>query len=223
MKRLLFAWCVLLGLGWACPAIASPSVEEPEAREKPGVALWVEPLLVIPTTALNAFSYDTFFLLPLGLNVPLGPRQDLVVELTSFYRRVADCDGTCTSKVFSLAVGTSWRVGPGHSRGGFFIQPKLVAVLGIDETSGYYPGAGTDVDWVTTGEQLSVGLDVGYRVPSKHLVLEFVLGGSVGHRWNLQTRYSGFVAALLARQYRAQPGNWVWDINPNLIRIGGRF
>ena len=228
MRRFLSAgWCLFMGLGWAHSAEASPAVQEAEARETPTVGLWVAPPLLLPMAALDWSVRGHILMLPLGLSVPLGPRRDLVVELTPLYQgeyQSDPCEGDCHSQALSLAVGMSWSASPERSRGGAFVELKLIGVVENDSVDRYLWNSSEGYEkWSATGGQLSVGVDVGYRFPTQHLLLEFVLGGSVGRGWNVpRSSTSAFTSFLLAPE-RERADKWVWDVNPSLVRIGGRF
>jgi hypothetical protein len=77
--------------------------------------------------------------------------------------------------------------------------------------------------WTETGSQLSLGLDVGYRVKSEHLFLAFILGGSVGRGWNIPASSSSLFFSFLDWPQPRRESKWVFDLNLNLLRIGASF
>ena len=74
-----------------------------------------------------------------------------------------------------------------------------------------------------TSGQVSLGIDVGYRLPTQSLFLEFALGASVGYGWNVMDYVPSVYTSLWSRPSGGSSSRVVWDINPNLLRVGGRF
>jgi hypothetical protein len=208
MKRLLMvAACLMAGAVWAQPP--------PPTASGRSVTLWTEPLGPLLLGSFYAANRDTYLMVPLGANVPLSRELDLVLELTPIWIR-QDCEGPCKSQALALGVGTAWTPQPNTSGGGFFLQPKLVGVLARDT------GVDNEV-WTTTRGQLSVGLDLGYRLNFDRLFLAFVLGGSVGMGWNVQESTPSIFFSLMGWPERRSVNKAVWDLNVHLVRIGASF
>jgi hypothetical protein len=204
-KPLIVAACLLAGAAWAQSDVSERSV-----------TLWTEPLGSVLLGSLFAANNDTYLMVPVGANVPLSHRVELVLELTPIWTR-QDCEGPCSSRALALAVGTAWTPKPNASGGGFFLQPKLVGVLTRDT------GA-DDVDvWTTARGQLSLGLDLGYRANLGRLSMAFVLGGSVGMGWNVQESTPSIFFSLMSWPERRSVNKPVWDLNLHLLRIGASF
>jgi hypothetical protein len=179
------------------------------------VTLWTEPLGPLVLGAFYAANRNTFLMVPVGANIPLSRERDLVLELTPIWIR-QDCEGPCGSKALALAVGMAWTPQPNASGGGFFLQPKLVGVLTRDT-------GGEDVVFTTTRGQLSLGLDLGYRLNFDRLFLAFALGGSVGLGWDVQASTPSIFFSLLGWPERRSTDKAVWDLNVHLVRIGASF
>ena len=72
------------------------------------------------------------------------------------------------------------------------------------------------------GDSSRWGLDVGYRMPTDQLFLEVMLGFSEGRGWERPVFLWSVFTSL--DSFKTQRENkWVWDFNPNLLRVGGRF
>ncbi|XXF80197.1 hypothetical protein P2318_10715 [Myxococcaceae bacterium GXIMD 01537] len=215
-KTWILAACVFTGTAWAQPEVASPA---PNAvKREPSLSVWVQPLgaLAFGLAGPLVGSGNSYFMLPLGMNVPLSPTQELVFEATPFASSQS-CEGPCRTRALSLAVGSAWSLSPHSSRGSFFIQPKVIGLVARDV------GVSDAGLWTETGGQLSLGLDVGYRVKGEHLFLAFVLGGSVGRGWNVPASSQSVFFSFLDWPQRSRENKFVFDVNLNLLRIGASF
>jgi hypothetical protein len=179
------------------------------------VTLWTEPLGPLVLGSFFASIRDTYLMVPVGANIPMGPTQDLVIELTPIWTR-QNCEGPCRAQALALAVGTAWTPQPNASGGGFFLQPKLVGVLARQT------GVDDDVFTNTRG-QLSLGLDLGYRMNLGRFFLAFVLGGSVGMGWNVEASQPSIFFSIMGWPGRRSADKAVWDLNIHLVRIGASF
>ena len=215
-KTWILAACLLTGTAWArSEAVAlAPDAVNPE----PSVSVWIQPLgaLAFGLAGPLVGPGNSYFMLPLGMNVPLSPTQELVFEATPFASS-QDCEGPCQTRALALAVGSAWSLSPHSSRGSFFLQPKVIGLLARDVG---VSDAGT---WTETGGQLSLGLDVGYRVKGEHLFVAFVLGGSVGRGWNVPSSSQSVFSSFLDWPQRSRGNKFVFDLNLNLLRIGASF
>jgi hypothetical protein len=221
-KAWVLAECLFAGAASAQSAEPSLEAESPPTEQAPSFSLWVEPLSALTLTPVMASLGSTFVMVPLGMNLHLSPTQHLVLELTPIYSR-HDCEARCSTRALALAVGSSWLLLPSHSRGGLFVQPKLVGVLAHDRSGADFElpdGAGA---WSKTGTQLSLGLDVGYRLSFGRLFLEFILGGSVGWGWNIPSSSQSLFFSLLDWPQFRREDKVVWDLNLHLLRIGASF
>ncbi|QRN95551.1 hypothetical protein JRI60_41905 [Archangium violaceum] len=205
-KTCSLAVCLLTATAWAQPG-------------EPSVSVWVQPVgtLAFGLAGPLVGPGTSYLTLPVGMNVPLSPTQELVFEVTPFLSR-QDCEGPCSTRALALAVGSAWSLSPHSSRGSFFIQPKVMGLVSRDKGV-----SGGDSPWMETGSQLSLGLDVGYRVRSEHLFLAFVLGGSVGRGWNVPASSSSIFTSFLDWPQGRRESKWVYDLNLNLLRIGASF
>lgn len=215
-KTWILAACLFTGTAWAQPEATPPASDT--VKSGPSLSVWVQPLgalafgLAGPLLAPD----NSYFMLPLGMNVPLSPTQELVFEATPFVSR-QDCEGPCRTHALALAVGSAWSLSPHSSRGSFFLQPKLIGLVARDV------GSSDTGLWRETGGQLSLGLDVGYRVKGEHLFLAFILGGSVGRGWNVPTSSRSLFASFLDWPRASRKNKVVFDLNLNLLRIGASF
>lgn len=217
----LVAACLLAGTVSAQPAMDAGETP-PSANSASSLALWTQPLGPLALSAVYAAQDDLFMMVPVGAHVPLSATRDLVLELTPMWSR-QECEARCTSQALALAVGTSWTVLPNKSGGGLFFQPKLIGVLARDERAAGLPGPFDEGSWTRTGGQLSLGLDMGYRVTRNVLFLEFVLGASVGRGWNVSTSSQSLFFAMWDWPHRRRENKWVWDFNAHLVRLGLSF
>ena len=228
MKKWLVCCLCLLSSGvWAQEEEVLPDAEPFERAP----ALWIQPLpvLLLPVGLLDfdvleaPSTWLVLAELPLGLTVPVGPRQDLVFELTPFYQyRVYDVQ--VHSKALYASVGSAWSPSPDRHGQGWFIQPKLLGVVAAVKMDEVHLGVTVD----QRSAQLSLGLDVGYRVSSERLFLEFVLGLSAGYGWNVPTHYRSVIEFAVANDNyfefsKGYTNKVVWDYNLNVLRLGFRF
>ena len=216
MKKLwVLAACLFTGTAWAQSEAVSPSLDD---ESEPSVSVWIQPLgtLAFGLGGPLLGSGNSYLMLPVGMNVPLSPTQELVFEVTPFLSR-QDCEGPCRTRALALSVGSAFSLSPHSSRGSFFIQPKVTGLVSQDVG---FSDAGS---WTETGGQLSLGLDLGYRVKSEHLFLTFALGGSVGQGWNVPQSSTSLFASFLDWPQRSREDKWVFDLNVNLLRIGASF
>jgi hypothetical protein len=200
---------------WVLAACLFATVASSQPSEQaPSLSLWVEPMSSLVLTPLAASVGDTFIMVPLGMHLPLSSRQDLVLELTPIFS-FQQCEGRCRTQALALAVGSSWILLPNNSRGGLFVQPKLVGVLSRDSRG--------ENAQAHTAAQLSLGLDVGYRLNFGRLFMEFVLGGSVGAGWNVPRSSPSIFFGLYDWPELQREDKAVWDLNLHLLRLGANF
>ncbi len=214
------AACLIAGAAGARPA--TELAADASAGAAPSVAVWVKPLGPLTLTPVLAAQDDTFVMVPLGMNIPLGATTELVLELTPIWTRL-DCEARCTTRALSLAVGPSWTAVPTSPGSGFFLQPKLGAVVARDSREA---GTATPLDegsWSETGTQLSLGLDLGYQLRRGHLFLAFVVGASAGRGWNVPASSQSVLFSMVDTPERGREDKWVWDLSFHLLRIGASF
>lgn len=215
-KTWILVACLFSVTAWARSQPPSPPPDTADAA--PSVSVWVQPVGTLAFGLMGPLvgPGNSYLLLPLGMNVPLSPTQELVLEVTPFLSR-QECEGPCTTRALTLAVGSAWSLSPQSSRGSFFLQPKVVGVVSRDV------GVSNEDVFRETGGQLSLGLDVGYRVKSQHLFLTFMLGGSVGRGWNVPASSTSLLFSFVTWPEPRRESKWVFDLNLNLLRIGASF
>jgi hypothetical protein len=214
---------LISGAAWAQPSMGEYQGTAPVAEPSPAPAsVWVQPLSLLTLTPIQASEGHTLVMLPLGANLPLSHTTDLVFEVTPIWGR-QDCEARCTTRGLAVAAGTAFTVLSTHRGSGVFIQPKLVGVLARDAREVDRVVDFDEGNWSETGRQLSVGLDVGYKLTRGHFFMAFVLGGSVGRGWNVPQSRESLFFSLLDSPERAREDKSVWDVNLNLVRIGGSF
>lgn len=218
-KTWVLAVCLIAGAAGARPAT---ELTASTAAAAPSVALWVKPLGPLTLTPILAAQDDTFVMVPLGMNIPLDATKELVLELTPIWTRL-DCEARCTTQALSLAVGPSWTVVPTSPGSGFFLQPKLGAVVARDSREAGIATPFDEGSWSETGAQLSLGLDVGYQLRRGHLFLAFVVGASAGRGWNVAASSRSVFFSMVDVPERRREDKWVWDMNLHLLRIGASF
>lgn len=221
-KTWMLVACLITGAAWAQPGTeleGGPPAPEPSA---PSFSLWVQPLSLLTLTPIASSNGDTLLMIPVGANLALGASTDLVLELTPIIASY-DCEARCTTRGLAFAVGPSWTFGASRPGNGFFLQPKLLGVLTRDSREVEFQVPSDAGSWSETGRQLSLGLDVGYQLKRGPLFLAFVVGGSVGQGWNIAEDKDSLFISLLDTPIRAREDKTVWDLNLNLVRIGGSF
>ena len=214
-KTWVLAAFLMSGAAWAQPVTEFEGTSPASERFAPSASVWIQPLSLLTLTPFSAFEGSTLVMLPLGANIPLSDRTDLVFEVTPIWIS-QDCEGRCTTRGLAVAAGPAWTVLSTRPGSGFFVQPKLVGLVARDESR-------AEENWSETGQQLSLGLDVGYRMTRGHFFMAFVLGGSVGKGWNVPRSSESLFFSFLDWPERAREDKSVWDVNLNLVRIGGSF
>ena len=221
-KTWVLAAFLMSGAAWAQPVTEFKGTSPASERSAPSASVWLQPLSLLTLTPFSAFEGNTLVMLPLGANIALGDRTDLVFEVTPIWGH-QDCEARCTTLGLAVAVGPAWTVLPTRPGSGFFVQPKLVGVLASDSRTVERVVGLDEGNWSETGQQLSLGLDVGYRMTRGHFFMAFVLGGSVGQGWNVPRSSESLFFSFLDWPERAREDKSVWDVNLNLVRIGGSF
>ena len=198
-------------------------------RHPGGVVVFAQPLgTLFAAAALRAY-------VPVGINVPLSERIDLVVEITGTAGQWYGC-GSRSSGGWA-AAGLAWFVRPREwlSRG-LFLQPKMIgrhfSTGGSETRPVSLVSAGcsdADVDNIDGRDyELHVGLDLGYSM--RIGIVEFVplIGASVGL---CQNCFGGGVFFMgdfeFTDTYFVPPGPRATrlsiGLNLNVARLGIRF
>ncbi|WP_434383757.1 hypothetical protein [Melittangium boletus] len=210
MKALCVVLCLVAGASSAQEEASRPEPHRPAFTFQP-----VASLLVLTRGA--SLNEALVLMLPVGMSVPLEERWkqwELMLELTPIYAKERDFDA---SLALALAVGATWFKNDAPLHQGFFLQPKLVGTV-LRGTS--YNG--NQVSPVMT--QVTVGLDIGYRVPVEIGQLDFLVGGGVGWGWNVPERTPSLFLPLLSSRLGSDRTNKVvWDPNLHLLRVGLTF
>lgn len=218
------AWMLAAGLisgaAWAQPTVESSGDALPS--EPNGVAVWVKPLSALTLTPVMASRGETFVMVPVGANLPLGTSTDLVLELTPLWTR-QDCEARCTGKALSLAAGPSFTLFSSRPGSGFFIQPKLTGVVAQQSREVDVTVPGDEGAWSETSTQVSLGLDLGYQLRRGPLFLAFALGASMGRGWNVPDNSPSVFFSMVDWPERAREDKTTWDVNLHLLRIGASF
>lgn len=194
-----------LGLIW-CHASAAAPANPAEPRL---FAVWVEPLPLLTT----AIGYSGF---PVGSNIAIGPRSDVVVEVMPFLIRDS-CDSVCGGRGLFVAVGMAFQLTGGPTRDGLFLQPKLIGHVARNSyIAGRHPNY-----WRSKEDEasLAIGADIGYRMTIGSLFLSPVLGVSAGYlQGGEHNNYPRFITGE-----RVPASRWGYDINVHLLRLGLSF
>ncbi|NPC69274.1 hypothetical protein HPP05_05865 [Corallococcus exiguus] len=213
-------------------ATQAQAVEPPEPRssvgERPAHALWISPLVTGSLLLTGPLVGGTLHVaLPLGTNLQLSDQTDLVIEVTPRYarRRCTDNIGNCgTGRALTVSTGVAWTPWPRARGDGFFLQPKLSGMVSNEKDR---PDAdkGEPANRSTTGGQLTLGLDLGYRktFARTNFYLAAVFGAAVGYSWNQQRKELD-----LGGQYSLPWGDTrrngrIVDINMDILRVGFSF
>lgn len=196
-----------------------------------GLGFFTQPVGVL-FMAVDGLTY-----LPIGAEIPLGSRTDLIIQLSgssgSWYRCASHSLGGWAS------LGLAWFVRPrDHLSRGWFVQPTLIArYLSTRGTrtsladERHAACTADDVENIDGGDsELHLGVDAGYsmRIGAFELVAP-VIGASAGYCGNCigggvlffgpTSRYSDLITNRLpARENRFSVG-----LNLNFIRVGARF
>jgi len=210
VKRVLTVVAVFL----AATAEAQPdAVRMSSEAPRPAPALWVAPLFSLTLTPFAASQGSTLLMVPVGVNLPVSATREWVLELAPLFSHTRCEEAACSAFGLSLSAGMAWTLLPNGKGGGLFLQPKLVGL----------PSWVGGNQWKAAGAQLSLGLDVGYRLNLGRLFLAFVVGGSAGRGWNVPRNTSSLYTSFLDIPTSYRTNKWVWDVNLNLVRIGANF
>jgi len=206
--------------------------EAPPTKGGDGIGVFTQPLGVL------FMAVDSLVYVPVGVEVPLGPRLDLVVQVSASSGRWYTCDshavGGCAS------AGVAWYTSPRKALSrGWFVEPLLVgrylSTSGARVNPGDYfrlrePCTASDVANVDDFDaELHAGVDVGYsmRVGAFELAVP-VVGISAG--WCIHcfggsaffiplSRYFAWeTTALPPRKNRISMA-----LDLNIVRVGARF
>ncbi|WP_244224305.1 hypothetical protein [Corallococcus sicarius] len=219
---------VLLLLGATQAQAVEPPGPRPFVGERPAHALWISPLVTGSLMLTGPLVGGTLHLaLPLGTNLQLSDRTDLVLEVTPRYsrRRCTDDVGNCgTVRALTLSTGVAWTPWPRARGDGFFLQPKLSGMVSNEKDR---PAAdeGEPAHRSTTGGQLTLGLDLGYRktFARSNFYLAAVFGAAVGYSWN-QQREELDLGGQSSLPWGDAPRNGrIVDINMDILRVGFSF
>lgn len=200
----------------------------PPEGERPAHALWTLPIAHGSLLVMGPVVAGLVHLaLPVGTNLQVSDRTDLVIEVTPMYtRRRCSSDVTRCGSVRALkaSTGVAWTPWPGARGDGFFIQPKLGGMLSHeqDRPDGETEGpAGRS----TTGGQLTLGLDLGFRktAPRSRSFLAAVIGAGVGYSWNQRREEVDLGAQYGIPWGDAKRSGRIIDINMDILRFGFTF
>lgn len=203
VRVLLLVLTVLLPLAGArAEGLAGEPLAEPHA------AVWIEP----PGTVLLGLT--GIFYLPVGVNVPITQRLELVAEVTPLGYRAFGCTNNCQEYLGGyLALGAL--VHDGDLRlNGLFYQPKVVLAY-FDETS-----VSQDLPTFKYPPQVeyTVGLDVGFQFTIGRWYSALVVGLRAGYATDLPL---GFASEPLWGYHQGpRADGFFWGFNLNLLRLG---
>lgn len=207
-------------------AAERPTSLAPEG-ERPAHALWTLPITHGSLLLMGPFAGALHLALPVGTNLQLSDRSDLVIEVTPMYtrRRCSEDVGRCgTVRALKAYTGVAWTPWPGARGDGFFIQPKLGGMWSHaqDRPEGETVGPATRS---TTGGQLTFGLDLGYRktAPRSRSFLAAVIGAGVGYSWNQRREEVDLGAQYGISWGDAKRNGRIVDINMDILRFGFTF
>ncbi|MBM7113515.1 hypothetical protein [Archangium primigenium] len=207
MKALCVALCLVAGASSAQEEASRPEPHRPAFTFQP-----VASLLVLTRGA--SLDESLLFMLPVGMSVPLEERWrqwELMLELTPIYSQGS---ASRWSLALALAAGATWFKNDTSPHQGFFLQPKLMGVILRDMSD-------RDSQRSSMATQVTVGLDIGYRVPVEIGQLDFLVGGGVGWGWNVPRDAPSLYLPLLGSSYGYDRTNKVvWDPNLHLVRLG---
>jgi hypothetical protein len=202
-------------------------IEKPATPD--GIGVFTQPLGSL-VMAAGAIAY-----IPLGLNLPITDRTEVVVEVTGMTGDVYGCESQ--TRGGWAAAGVAWFVAPRKwlSRGPF-LQPKLIVryfdTSGAREVEPRRKHAGcaaSDAANIDSADyELHAGLDAGYSMRAGVFELAFVVGASAGlcHScfgdrvffWGQSDFASVVYDPPPPRTNRLSLG-----LNLNLLRLGARF
>ena len=108
-KTWMLVACLFTATAWARPQAPSPASDTVESA--PSVSVWAQPVgtLAFGLAGPLVGPGNVYFTLPLGMNVPLSPTRELVLELTPFLSR-QDCEGPCSTRALtsiSISCGSA--------------------------------------------------------------------------------------------------------------------
>ncbi|RKH39964.1 hypothetical protein [Corallococcus llansteffanensis] len=196
--------------------------------EKPGQVLWIAPVVHGSFMLMGPPMAGMLHLaLPVGTNLKLSDRTDLVIEVTPRFTRrrcTDDFDSCGTVRALTVSTGLAWTPWPRARGDGFFLQPKLSGMVSNEKDR---PDAdeGQPANRSTTGGQLTLGLDLGYRKTTarSNFYLAAVFGAGVGYSWNQRRKELDLGAQYTVPWGEERRNGRIVDINMDILRLGFGF
>ncbi|HZH76684.1 MAG TPA: hypothetical protein VEY88_11665 [Archangium sp.] len=223
------AWVLAMCLVGGAARAGSEGDRERETQ------VWLEPAwgsLGALGSLASLSSVRPFALLyvPVGVELPLGQRGALGLELSYMYRRfVSESSGVPLdhrTDVLRFSVGPVFRLSGERRHEGFFVQPLVTGTFSSRyedvHMSPNSPGARVD-RWTSTVRALEAGVDVGYGFRFGDLTLTTLIGASVGYS-SRASPDSGLVWMwIIGPGAKPDVPRVVWNLNLDLVRVGWVF
>ncbi|MFL5358156.1 hypothetical protein [Archangium sp.] len=195
--------------------------------------LWLEPawgaLLPVVGLASSGPLPGTVLYVPVGMNVPLGERSALGVELSYLHRRWMPTEEGTTldhrADAVRVSVGPVFQLSGERPYEGFFVQPLVTAmfVYKYEETLLHEGGRNVVDRWGMSTVVFEAGLDVGYGFRWGNFTLTPLIGASVGYS-PLALLGTGPDWLWIARGQPGEANRGVaWNLNLDLLRLGWVF
>ncbi|QSQ26441.1 hypothetical protein JY651_16570 [Pyxidicoccus parkwayensis] len=227
MKKALLIPVLLLVATTRAEAV-EPLSPYPSQGERPAHALWVVPMVHGSLLVMGPVMGGVLHLgLPVGMNMQLSERTDLVLQVEPMYTR-ARCDenrGRCgTVRALKVSTGVAWTPWPQARGDGFFLQPRVDGMWSHEDDRPEYE-AGAVANRSTTGGQLTLGLDLGYRktAPRNRGYLAVAVGAGVGYSWNQRRKEIDLGAQYGMPWGDEERTGRILDINMDFLRVGFSF
>jgi hypothetical protein len=198
--------------------------------------VWLEPAwgsLGALGSLASVSSAQPFALLyaPVGVNLPLGRRSSLGLELSYMYRRwISERNGTPPldhrTDALRFSVGPVFQLSGKRPYEGFFVQPLVTGTYSSRYEDVYMspntPRARVD-RWTSTVLALEAGLDVGYGIRFGNFTLTSLIGASVGYSSRASPATGLVWMWILGPGAEPDVPRVVWNLNLDVIRVGWAF
>jgi len=223
------AWVLAMCLVGGAARADSEEVPERETQ------VWLEPAwgtLGALGSLASVTSPRPFALLyaPVGVNLPLGQRSALGLELSYVYRRwVSDSfevplDHRTDALRFS--VGPVFQLSGKRPYEGFFVQPLVTGTFSSRYEDVHMvpnsPNAHVD-RWTSTVLALEAGLDVGYGFRFGNFTVTSLIGASVGYSSRASPDTGLVWLWILGPGAEPDVPRVVWNLNLDVVRVGWVF
>ncbi len=223
------SWSALVLAMYLVGGVARAGSEGDRARE---TQVWLEPTWGTLGALSSVTSPQPFTLLyaPVGVNLPLGQRSALGLELSYVYRRWSSEYAGATldhrTDVLRFSVGPVFQLSGARPYEGLFVQPLVTATFASryeDVFISPHTPSGYVDRWKTSVRAFEAGLDVGYGFRWGNFTLTPMIGASVGYSSRASPETGLVWMWILGPGPNPDVPRVVWNLNLDLLRLGWVF